>query len=85
MNINLHIERLVLDGVNSALGQQHLLQNSVTSELTRLLNDGGLAHTFSEGVDIPWLATSGIQLAANKPAELGPQIAQSVYGGIARE
>ena len=41
MNIKLHIERLVLDGVNIAPGQRHLLQASVTTELTRCSRTAG--------------------------------------------
>lgn len=85
MNINLHIERLVLDGVQIALSQGDLLQASVTSELTQLLNNGGLAHNIDEGVVLPRLSTRGIQLTNNKPSLLGQQIAQSVYGGIGHE
>lgn len=85
MNINLHIERLVLDGVNIAPGERHLLQASLTNELTQKLNNGGLARNLVEGVALPRLATSGIQINDYKPMELGQQIAQSVYGGIDRE
>lgn len=84
MSINLHIERLVLDGVNIAPGQHHFLQSSVTTELTRLLNNGDLLGNFVDGVALPRLSTSSIELN-NKPLELGQQLAQSVYGGIGRE
>jgi hypothetical protein len=85
VNINLHIERLVLDGVNITPGERHLLQTSVTNELTQMLNNGGLACNLVEGVTLPRLSTSGIRLNDNKPMKLGQQIAQSVYGGIGRE
>ena len=86
MNINLHIERLVLDGVNIAPNQRHLLQASVETELTRLLIVGGLAPSFTQGSALPRLSTSGIQLTGgNNPTQLGRQIAQSVYGGIGHE
>ena len=84
MNINLHIERLVLDGVNIAPGQRDLLQASVTTELTRLLNNSGLAGKLVEGVSLPGLSTNSIQLTGNNPTQLGQQIAQSVYGGISK-
>ena len=84
-SIHLHIERLVLDGVDIAPGQRPLLQASVTTELTRLLTDGGLAPSLAEGVALPRLSTGGIQLTDNDPAQLGRQIAQSVYGGIGHE
>ena len=84
MKINLHIERLVLDGINIAPGQRDLLQASVTNELTQLLNNGGLADNFVEGDALTRLSTSDIQLTGYKPMEIGQQIAQSVYGGISK-
>jgi di/tricarboxylate transporter len=85
MNINLHIERLVLDGINIPPGQRHLLQASMETELTRLLTNGGLAPGLVQSNVLPRLSTSGIQLTGNNPLQLGRQIAQSVYGGIGHE
>ena len=86
MNINLHIERLILDGVNLQTHQHHLLQASVETELARLFADGGLASNLSQGVALPHVSARGIQLTdANNPVRLGQQIAQSVYGGIGGE
>jgi len=83
VNIDLHIERLILDGVDISPGQRHLLQTSLEIELSRLLADGGLSPSLAGGVALPHVTVSGIQLAAgNDPAELGQQIAQSVYGVI---
>jgi hypothetical protein len=84
-SIHLHIERLVLDGIDIAPGQRHLLQASVTAELTRLLTHGGLAPGLAQGIALPRLSTGGIQITDNNPAQLGRQIAGSVYGGIGRE
>lgn len=85
MNINLHIERLVLEGVNISPGQSHLLQASVETELTRLLTNGGLSPSLAQGTALPRMSTIGIQLTGNNPKQLGQQIAQSVYGGIGHE
>lgn len=85
MNIDLHIERLVLDGVDTAPGQQHLLGAAVETELTRLLVEGGLAHRLSGGGALPSVVGPAIQLnAANDPAQLGRQIAGAVYGGLGK-
>ena len=84
MNINLHIERLVLEGVDVAPNQRYLLQASVSSELTQMLNSGGLANNLVEGAALPKLSTNSIQLTDN-PTQLGQQIAQSVYGEIGHE
>ena len=85
MNIKLHIERLVLDGVNIAPSQHHLLQASMETELTRLLTDGGLSPSLAQGTALPRISTDGIQLTSNNPTQIGQQIAHSVYGGIGHE
>ena len=82
MNINLHIERLILDGVELNAGQRRLLHRSVEAELGRLLTQGGVAKELAGGAAVSQVSASGIRLAANDPARMGRQIAQSVYGGI---
>jgi len=86
VNIKLHIERLVLDGVNLAPNQRHVLQASVETELTRLLTEGGLSPNLAQGTALPRMSTNGLQLTdGNNPMQLGQQIAQSVYKGIGHE
>ncbi len=83
MNINLHIERLVLDGVDIAPGQRHLLQGVVEAELTRLLTKQGLVLPLQQGGATPRINADAIQIAAGaNPTQLGRQIAASVYSGI---
>ncbi len=85
MIINLHIERLILDGINIAPDQKHLLQSVVTTELTRLLTKGGILPDLARGVALPRISANSIQVTGNDPVQLGQQIAQSVYGGIGHE
>jgi len=85
MNINLHIDRLILDGVDIAPNQRHLLQASITAELTQLLSNGGLASHLTEGGALARLSTDSIHITGNNPTQLGQQVAQSVYGGIGHE
>ncbi|MDN5940293.1 MAG: hypothetical protein L0H94_00295 [Nitrospira sp.] len=85
MNIKLHIERLVLDGVNIAPGQHHVLQAGVESELGRLLTERGLSPDLAQGIAVPRISTGGIQLTNDNPTQMGQQIAQSVYRGIGHE
>ena len=40
MNINLHIEWLILDGIHIAPVQRHLLQANVITELNQMFNNG---------------------------------------------
>lgn len=83
MNINLHIERLVLDGLDIAAGERRLLQFAVEAELARLLSAGGITAELASGGALPRLAGNSIQLQhAKGPAEVGRQIAGALYGGI---
>lgn len=86
MNINLHIERLVLDGIDIAPGQRHLVQAGIAAELTRMLVESGLSPSLASGANLSRVSANRIQInEGNKPAQLGKQIAQSVYGGIGHE
>ncbi|RCJ29424.1 hypothetical protein A6770_22090 [Nostoc minutum NIES-26] len=82
MNINLHIERLILDGVNISPSQRTLLQAAVEAELTRLLAQG-LAPGLLQGDTIPSVTTGNVQITtSSNPTVMGQQIAQAVYRGI---
>lgn len=83
MNIQLHIERLILEGLPIASSQRALVQRAVEAELTRLLANGGLADALTSGGAIPVLRADHLQLSAHRdPVQLGGQIASAVYGGI---
>jgi hypothetical protein len=85
MNIKLHIERLILDGVNIPRSQRRLLQASVESELTRLFTKGGVPQHLASGGASAHVPASPIDVSSgNHPIRLGRQIAQSVYGGIGK-
>ena len=85
MNINLHIERLILDGVDIPSGQRPLVQAAVEAELTRLLTAGGLSPALTGGGTLHRVSTNAIQLTNDAgPTDLGRQIAGSVYGGIGK-
>lgn len=84
MDINLHIERLVLDGLPVTRSQGALVQAAVEAELARLLSDGGLASTWRSGGAVPTVRADAIHLAAGEsnPPQIGQQIARAVYGGL---
>ena len=84
MNINLHIERLVLDGLPITRQQGALVQAAVEAELSQLLSNGGLAAELQAGAAMPHIKADAIQTAGSNPHHLGQQIARSVYGGIGR-
>lgn len=83
MNINLHIERLVLDGIELERGQESLLQAAVETELARMLSAEGLSTHLMSGGAMPRLQAGDIRLSAGGNShQLGQQIARAVYGGI---
>ncbi len=82
-DIHLHIERLILDGLPIEHSQGALVQAAVEAELTRLLTANGLASQLQSGGALPRLNANAIQLTrGGSPAQIGQQIAQSVYGGL---
>lgn len=83
MNVNLHIERLILEGIDLAPHEHGHLQAAVEVELGRLLSAGGVSQELIGGVALPSLRAGDIQLGNGAgPVQLGQQIAQAVYGGI---
>ena len=83
MNVSIHIERLVLDGVNVPYAQRPLLQAALEAELARLVTEGGLTPSLQSGGVFAQQPGGSIQLSAGgEPVRLGQQIAQAVYGGI---
>jgi hypothetical protein len=84
VKVNLHIDRLVLEGIDLDHAQRPLLQAAVEAELGRLLAEGG-AGNLATGGAVPSVRAEGFEMGADGgPARLGTQIAQSVYEGIGK-
>jgi hypothetical protein len=83
MKINLHIERLVLDGLPIGPHQGPLVQAAVETELTRLFAAEEMRSqlNFSSGAT-PQVTAPGIQVLNENPVSLGEQVARSVHGSI---
>jgi hypothetical protein len=85
MNINLHIERLILDGLPIEGLHGPLVQAAVEAELSRLLSAGGLHASLQSGIAVPSVRADVMSLnAGTNPKQIGQQIARAVYGGIGR-
>ena len=81
MRINLHIERLILDGVPLDARNRALLQAAVQEELVRLLTEGDASWQY--GGAVPSVRADAIRITPqNTPAQLGAEIAGSIYGSI---
>jgi hypothetical protein len=86
VNIELYIERLILDGLPIERRQRADVEAAVETELTRLLTENGLGAEWLTVGAIPVLRAEAIQLTNKVGAtQLGGQIAQAVYGGIGAE
>jgi hypothetical protein len=82
MKIRVDIERLILDGIDIPAGQRPRLQAAVETELTRLLSTGGLNSVLTSGGSLPSVRVQALNYSGDNPAQLGKQIARSVYGGL---
>ncbi len=84
-NIHLHIEQLLLDGLDIGPGQGTKVKASAEAELMRLLTEGGLASSFYEGGVMPSVEANPIQINRDaNPSRLGVQIAEAIYRGIGK-
>ena len=85
MNVRLHIERLVLEGIELAPAERPLLQEALQAELGRLLAEGGIGGGLATGSMVPAVRANGFEMSRESdPVRLGQQIAGSVYGGIGK-
>jgi hypothetical protein len=84
MNIKLHIDRLILEGLPVSATDGKTVRGAVESELTRLLTSGGVSESLHAGA-IPQVRANGLQYSPHAgPEQLGRQIANSLYGGIGK-
>ncbi len=83
MNINLHIERLVLEGLPLHRSERGIVEAAVMAELTNLLTTSGTPETWQENIIVPHVNAAEMQLhQPSTPNQIGQQIAQSVYAGF---
>lgn len=85
MNINLHIERLVLDGVSVEPHQQAELKAAMESELGRLLLTNGISSSVQSNNNTRAVRGDSFSVGSNnEPSHLGQQVAGAVYEGIGK-
>ncbi len=82
MNINIDIEKMILEGVAISPSQGRKLQAAVKAELTRLLATEGIPEYWQEGGVVPHVPGGAIQVKpGTNPTKMGQQIAQVIYRG----
>lgn len=83
MKINIHIDRLVLDGFDLSRSQRPLMQEAFEHELARLLVRDGLSSELASEVRLPSMQVPVIQVDnTNNGEAFGQQVAQAVHRGI---
>lgn len=83
--MNVHIERLILEGLPVNIRQGPQIRSAIQRELARLLAAHGLSDELRGGIAVPGVRAGAIQLGPeNQPAKLGHSIAQAVHNGIGR-
>jgi hypothetical protein len=83
MKVRLHIERLVLDGLQVSSADAARLKVAMEAELGRLLAEGGMNAELAAGGALPHVSTAAMRAASgSEPAELGRAIARSIHSGI---
>jgi hypothetical protein len=81
MTVRLHIDRLVLEGLDVRAGSRGTIAGAVEQELARLIANGGLAPSLAGGAALPSVAGGSIA-ATGSPTGLGAAIAGAVYDGV---
>jgi hypothetical protein len=83
MNISVHVERLVLEGLPVSVSERPLLQVAIEAELTRLLRNGGLADELRAGAALTQVPAGTLRVGTeSSPKELGTDIARAVHPGL---
>lgn len=85
MNINLHIERLILDGLPFEARHHATIQAEIEIELARLLNENNIAANWQSDGAVSSVTADAIQLTAqSSTVQIARQIAGSIYGSMGR-
>lgn len=83
MNIHMHIERMIIEGVDLPPAQRHLLQAAVEAELGRLLAAREISTNFKNVGSQVGIVAPVLQLNSSPDAKvLGAQVGASVYSAI---
>ncbi|MDF0515733.1 hypothetical protein P0R31_00550 [Bradyrhizobium yuanmingense] len=86
MNIRLHIERLVLDGLQLNGQDRAQLKASLEAELGRLLSESGINGGIGAGGALPRIDAAPIRVRRDAtPAQIGSGIAQSMFSGMGKQ
>jgi hypothetical protein len=83
VKMNVHIERMVLEGLPIKRQDGPRVQASVTAELERLIRVHGVSDQMRSAGAVPVVRADALKVdQPSSPKRLGTQIARAVYGGF---
>lgn len=83
MNVELWIERLVVDGLPMSAGDGEVLRATLQKELARRLRRDGLGARLTRGLAAPRLTVDSVRLPREAgPAEIARQVGRSLHGAL---
>lgn len=83
MNINIQIDRLILEGIDLSPSQRRHLQATVAAELSNVLTTNGFPSHLQNGTALPSLPLGKIEVTnITDTALMGQQIAQQIYNQL---
>lgn len=83
MNINIHIEQLLLNGIDATPRQLAALKSAFETRLAHLLAREGIGSQLQNGTTIRTIHTDPMgPVQHGDPSRLGERIARSVHGGL---
>jgi hypothetical protein len=83
MNIHLHIERLILNGLPLEAAQGPAVQAAVETELVRLIADRGLAPGLKQGGAFAYARGGDFNATpGDTSVNFGEKISRAVHGGL---
>lgn len=82
MKIQVHIDRLVLDGLPVRNRESKAINEAIEKELTRLLAEGRLPEILETNGAFTRLPAGTMKVAENNPSMIGTEIARAIYRGI---
>lgn len=82
MNVHVHIERVVLDGVSIPVRDHPDLQAAIEAELTHQFIAHGLAPALLSGAALPYLTADVVRMTSMSSAQLGSDIGRAAFGAF---
>jgi hypothetical protein len=85
--MNVHIDRLIIDGLELTPGQQRQLKTSLETSLSKLFTEQGISPAIASMNSLSRMPADAIKLTSPEiqPAHLGEQIANAVYQGLHKQ